>query len=218
MSALFQKKTITIALAALFIVSYLMATKGTMGTLEQDIFAFFYGMPDSLLRFAQVVTQLGSAWILLVAFALLLIIKRNPKPALVVLGSGALTYLLTVLCKVVVARPRPYDLLHNVVTREAVVSGMGFPSGHVAMATAVSLSLLPYLPKAWRWLPIPWIALVAWSRMYLGVHAPLDILGGFALGALVVLLAPNVLSRIFSQRRISDAKQKRKEVSKPNDQ
>jgi undecaprenyl-diphosphatase len=177
-----------------------------MGTLEQDVFAFFYGMPDWLLRFAQIVTQAGSAWVLISVFAVMLIVKRNPKPALVVLSTGVMTYFVTAICKIIVARPRPYELLHDVVTREAVVSGMGFPSGHTAMATAVSLSLLPYLPKNWRWLPIPWIALVGWSRMYLGVHAPLDIVGGFALGALVAVLSPPLLNSALDFSRKSSTR------------
>jgi membrane-associated phospholipid phosphatase len=40
--------------------------------------------------------------------------------------------------------------------------------------------------------PFVWIVLVAWSRIYLGVHAPLDVVGGFVLGLLVVLLAEKI--------------------------
>lgn len=66
-------------------------------------------------------------------------------------------------------------------------SGAGFPSGHVMVVTIILLTFMPYLPKMWRWiLPIVGITAVSWSRMYLGLHAPLDIIGGFAIGVGVV--------------------------------
>ncbi len=84
-------------------------------------------------------------------------------------------------------RPRPAELVQTIHQRDLFVSGLGFPSGHTALATVISLVLVPFLPRKWRWLPVVWIGLVGLSRVYLGVHAPLDIVGGFALGLAVVM-------------------------------
>jgi membrane-associated phospholipid phosphatase len=63
---------------------------------------------------------------------------------------------------------------------------MGFPSWHAAAITVIMLTLLPYLRGKWR-LAVPLlIAAVCISRLYLGVHIPLDIVGGVALGTAIV--------------------------------
>src|SRR5205823_7107152 len=82
-------------------------------------------------------------------------------------------------------RARPAGLLHDVHLRW-MDTGNGFPSGHTATATIILLILIPYLPKKWRWIVPLGIVLMALSRIYLGLHAPLDVIGGFAVGLLVV--------------------------------
>lgn len=90
--------------------------------------------------------------------------------------------------KVVFDRPRPEQLVDSAVTRTAE-SWPGFPSGHAMLITVIMLTLLPYLPRFWRWIFVPaMIAAVALSRIYLGEHMPLDVVGGIAIGAMVVCL------------------------------
>ena len=107
------------------------------------------------------------------------------------------TFGITELLKNLVARPRPYIVLDNVFSRDIMVGGMGYPSGHTAIVTMIGLSLSFLLPKNFRWVVFFWIGLVGISRMYLGVHAPLDIVGGILLGTVVFLLAKITRPKYF---------------------
>lgn len=184
-----RRKVVVTALLLTLLGLSLLTASGEMGTFETKVFEWVYSMPDSLRWFALIVTQFGNAWVVIGLVGLLFVVRWNPRLSLLVLRNGVLTYVIVELMKRTVGRPRPAILLSHITSREVAVFGNGFPSGHVAVATALSLTLLPYLPKHLRWLPAVWIGLVAWSRIYLGVHAPLDVIGGFVVGALVVLLA-----------------------------
>jgi glycosyltransferase 2 family protein len=91
------------------------------------------------------------------------------------------------LVKLLVDRGRPLEVLPHVevIVRGPIQQGLGFPSGHAAVAAALAGVALPYL--AWRWrlwlLALP--VLVALARIYVGAHLPLDVIGGLTLGAAV---------------------------------
>jgi membrane-associated phospholipid phosphatase len=156
-----------------------------MSDVEVTIFRYIYDRPDSLRQVAVLVTHLGTPWFLLLLAAVLLVTHRKSKLPLLVLRNGALAYVCTYIVKVLVNRPRPYLLLDGVVPLDTIAHGAGFPSAHMALATAVGLMLWPDAPRGWRRIILLWIITVAWSRLYLGVHAPLDIVGGLTIGALV---------------------------------
>jgi undecaprenyl-diphosphatase len=101
--------------------------------------------------------------------------------ALAIFGGSALVWFL----KHFIDRARPEGLIGEVNARVHEVDN-GFPSGHVMVVTVIVLVLWPYLPNRWRWLTLLLIPMVGFSRVYLGVHMPLDVVGGFAIGLLVV--------------------------------
>jgi glycosyltransferase 2 family protein len=81
-----------------------------------------------------------------------------------------------------VGRGRPVDLLPDVHLRGHHDTGLGFVSGHAAVAVAIATMIAPYLGRRARWIAVLLAFLVCVSRMYVGAHLPLDVVGGAALG------------------------------------
>ena len=132
------------------------------------------------------------------------VVVRNrsvlPVAAAAVAAGGAL--LLAHVAKAIADRPRPYQAIADAVLRQQPAHGTSFPSSHTAVTVAVVIALLPFLPRALAGVAIAYAVLVGWSRVYLGVHYPLDILGGAGIGIAVggaVLLALVLLFHRSSQ-------------------
>jgi undecaprenyl-diphosphatase len=141
-----------------------------------------------------IVSRLGDGW-LWAAIALGLLALEGAA-ALPVLGGMALASTLGLplykLLKRGTARPRPCMAAGSGL--RALVPALdthSFPSGHTLHAMAFTLVLVPAHPPL-AWLLIPFTALVALSRVVLGLHYPTDVVAGAALGTLLGLL-PRVL-------------------------
>lgn len=80
-------------------------------------------------------------------------------------------------------RPRPFDI-HSVTQLISEDKGLSFPSGHMSFFFAFSTAVYLYNKKAGI-ICYAVSVLMGLARIYTGVHYPLDILGGMALGALV---------------------------------
>lgn len=96
------------------------------------------------------------------------------------MGVGAL---ITNLClKNLVARIRPYEVVQGLVPLVPKPVDYSFPSGHTCASFACALVLYRILPKRYGVPAVLLAVLIAFSRMYVGVHYPTDILGGLCVG------------------------------------
>ena len=86
--------------------------------------------------------------------------------------------------KVAVGRPRPVKTLTNVrIVDQVIPESRSFPSGH-SMTAFFFMTYVALARRRARYWALLLAAAVAFSRVYVGMHFPSDILGGAALGAL----------------------------------
>jgi undecaprenyl-diphosphatase len=127
-------------------------------------------------------------WILLFAFIIYDFRKQSRVKTgiiLVVLLAvcvGLSDFVSSKIIKEFVGRIRPCHTLEGVRLLVNCGAGKSFPSSHSVNNFAAALFLIPFYSK-WRYYLIVVATLVAFSRVYVGVHYPFDILGGMAIGS-----------------------------------
>jgi undecaprenyl-diphosphatase len=124
-------------------------------------------------------SRLGTGGLVWIAIALLLALFTRRPPVLLTVAAVLLADATALAVKVVVHRPRPHlDPLLRVPT------DWSFPSGHASTSFAGATMLAHFLPRQ-RFLLYGLAVAIAFSRVYVGVHYPLDVLAGAALGTAV---------------------------------
>lgn len=154
-------------------------------------------------KFFVVITSIpgnyGQMWVAL--GIILLIFKKTRKCGLTILFSYLMVYGLgQYLLKDLIARPRPCHLDQTIELLIKRPSSYSCPSTHSGWAFAGAASVFIYNRK----IGIPVIIfslLVAFSRLYLFVHFPSDVLFGIVLGILFAVLAKYAFTKIFNERK-----------------
>lgn len=143
----------------------------------------------------------GSFWIIL--SLVLALIPKTRKYGVLALASLLFCFLINnVALKNIVARPRPYTRLPDIVMLMKCPGDYSFPSGHSCSSFAVASSLMWTMDKRWNKLKIPAVilaALIALSRVYVGVHYPTDVLAGTAIGIFGSLLICRLLDKPYDK-------------------
>ena len=142
------------------------------------------------------ISKLGNGGIIwLVLSGLLCVFPKYRKAGVTMLTALALDVLLcNVMLKPLVGRMRPFTVNTGVELLINAPKDFSFPSGHTAASFAAAFALLFVKNKLW----IPSMildSLIAFSRLYLYVHYPTDVLTGILLG-LIVSVAANVICRL----------------------
>ncbi len=89
--------------------------------------------------------------------------------------------------KLIFAGPRPYWVSSHVRALWLTETSFGIPSGHAQNAVSIWGMFAAYAKRAWGWaVSLTVIFLIGFSRIYLGVHFPHDVLFGWLLGAVIL--------------------------------
>jgi membrane-associated phospholipid phosphatase len=158
-------------------------TKQGLAPGEEATFVAINSLPGYLYVAVWPFMQYG-LFLTIPVLALIAALVRRFRLAITMAVAGVGVYLLARLIKEVVKRGRPEALIEEVEARENFATGsLGFPSGHAAVAAALTVVVTPYLRGRWRIVPAALLVIVCVGRMYVAAHTPLDLIGGAALGA-----------------------------------
>lgn len=136
---------------------------------------------DETMRFVTSLGNFSIAWVMLAL--VLILIPKTRKIGLVVMVAVVLdSVLCNVILKNIFVRPRPCDVNTAINLLIPRPSGYSFPSGHTSASfAAVAALYFSGERKIWK-AALALAILIAFSRMYLYVHYPTDVLGGIVCG------------------------------------
>lgn len=165
----------------------------TISDWDKSAFFFLNGFHNDLMDNVMALFTLTSTWIIFYGVTLYLIIRKYGRKSIPVIISLVLIILfsdqIANLLKHGVMRLRPSQdpavkpLAHIFFSAGGLY---GFVSAHAANAFSfATFSALLFRSRGYTIFIYPWACLIAYTRIYLGVHYPGDILGGILLGTLV---------------------------------
>lgn len=150
---------------------------------------------DALMKFITFFGNAGWFWI-----ALALILTFIPKTRKIGFTACLALLLNLLLCnltlKPLVARIRPYDLKQGIELIIDAPHDFSFPSGHTSASFAAAFAVF-FHNKKWGAGALAFASLIAFSRLYLYVHFPTDILGGIVVGAITAAIGYFVVKWIY---------------------
>jgi uncharacterized membrane protein YbhN (UPF0104 family)/membrane-associated phospholipid phosphatase len=190
---------------AIFVLTAALA-KGGLAAWERTVFTAVNGLSDSLQPVIWPFMQYG-VFVTIPVLCVLALILRRVRLAIAMAIAGVGVYFLARLVKEFVQRGRPEVLIDNTIARETFAAGsLGYPSGHTAVAGALTVVVTPYLRGRWKVIPAALLVIVFIGRMYVAAHVALDLIGGAALGFAAGAIA-NLLVGVPERRPPTDARQ-----------
>lgn len=175
-----------------------------------------YEMEEQILLFVQdhmrtavltpvmkAITTLGDMGAVWIAIALLLCLNRKwRKTGQTAICATVLSFLVNnMFLKHFVARSRPYTIIEDLVPLIRKPTDYSFPSGHTACAFAVGFLLFRKLPKRYGIPCLVLAVLIGFSRIYLGVHYPSDVLAGAISGICISYAAEALMGYLAAYRK-----------------
>ena len=159
-----------------------IAHNGRVSGPERAVFEAINGLTSAFEQVGNLIQYLGVLAVGPLVIVVALVLRRWRLA-----GAAALVTVLKLLIErgvwKLVYRERPSITEPNAIVRgSTATTGASFVSDHVILSTALAWAITPYLHGRWRAAPWIVVGMVAFARIYLGAHNPLDVVGGLALG------------------------------------
>jgi len=197
----FRSPVAIAAVAAVgLLASYVVALRRPVPTWELELTSWINDWPNAVADVLYPVMQLGTLGGPVVVAAVVLLAWRDRPLALTTVVTGLLTWFAAKAIKQLVGRDRPLGYLPDVIVREGDGAGLGYVSGHSAVAASAAVLLMSAMPRRGRWVAALLAGLVGLARVIDGVHLPADVVGGWSFGTLMALAGLAVLDRLEDGR------------------
>ena len=158
-----------------------LAHRAVPSIIEVDAFRLINDLPSAFAAPLIGVMQIGALPAVAV-FSVVALLDRRPRLARLLLLGGTTAWALSKVLEKIVDEEPPARLIGRVTLHGSVRAGLAFPSTHVAVVAALATVATPYLARANRRLVWSLVFVVAIARIYVGVHLPIDVIGGAAVG------------------------------------
>ena len=149
------------------------------------------------------ITFLGDAgWFWIALTVILLIPKKTRKVGIASALALAIGVLFTnIALKNIVARTRPYEVVEGLTLLVGKAHDYSFPSGHSCASFASAFAIFKLAPKKYGIPAIVLASLIAFSRLYVGIHYPTDVIAGILIGIISALFSVYVLKKIEDKKK-----------------
>lgn len=167
--------------------------------MNQYLFEFFYNFAYKSDIFDSIISFFASDYALIITTVLLVYLfehkdkLKSVSDLIVVIITAGTTWAVATYLKLFFHTLRPFEVFPIVTLVEQ--NGFAFPSGHSAFFMAIASSLWFYHKRLSIFFGISAVV-IGVSRIIAGIHFPIDILGGLALGFIIGMIMPLIINKI----------------------
>jgi membrane-associated phospholipid phosphatase len=176
--------------------SWMVAVQRPVPGWELDLTLAINDVPDLVASVLYPIMQLGTIAAPLLVALVVLVWRRDLALATAAVVAGFVAWFGAKGIKKLVERGRPLEFVPGLNVREGTGTGLGFVSGHSAVAATSAVVLAGALPPRARPALAAVAAVVGIARIVHGVHLPADVVGGWSLGTLIGLAALAAVDRL----------------------
>ena len=151
----------------------------------------------------KIITALGNAGIIWILSAVIMLCFKKTRKVGIMVAMALIGSLIinNLILKNLVQRIRPYEVVEGLKNLIGKQSDFSFPSGHTGSSIAAAVVMVKMLPKKFGVSALVLGILISFSRLYVGVHYPTDVIVGAITGAISALLSIKIYYLVANRKK-----------------